>query len=333
MIARLVQAVIACIAFLLPAVAVAAASTGRAGEASAQAYPNKPIRLIVPFAPGGTNDILARMLATHLTQTLGQTVLVDNRPGFQGVIGTDLAAKANPDGYTLLMVSSAYTMNPVTLKLPYDSITALEFVAKIGASFLVLSVGPSLPVNSVKDLLAAAKAKPGVIVLSSSGGFMHFATALFTSLSKENFNIVLYKGGFPAMMDVIGGQTHATFAVSVPALPHLRSGKLKGLAVGTLKRAELLPELPTLDESGIKGYDASNWYAIATASGTPRPIVTKLHGEIVRYFTSPEIQKQMTAMGAVLDLRTSEEMRKIIPAEIAKWTKVAKDAGMPRAEK
>jgi tripartite-type tricarboxylate transporter receptor subunit TctC len=299
----------------------------------AQAYPTKPIRLIVPFSPGGTNDILARMLATHLTQTLGETMIVDNRPGFQGVIGTDLAAKAAPDGYTLLMVSSAYTMNPVLVKLPYDPIRAMEFVAKIGASFLVLSVGPSLPVDSVKDLLAAAKRRPGEIVLSSSGGFMHFATALFMSLSKEKFNLVLYKGGFPAMMDVIGGQTHATFAVSVPALPHLRSGKLKGLAVGTLKRAELLPDIPTLDEEGIKGYDASNWYAIATASGTPRAIVTKLHDEIARYFTSPEMQKQMTAMGAVIDIKTPEEMRKIIPEEIKKWTSVAIEAGMPREVK
>ncbi len=299
----------------------------------AQAYPNKPIRLIVPFSPGGTNDILARMVATHLSQTLGETMIVDNRPGFQGVIGTDLAAKAAPDGYTLLMVSSAYTMNPAVIKLPYDTVTALEFVAKIGASFLVLSVGPSLSVNSVQDLLAAAKAKPGQIVLSSSGGFMHFATALFASLSKEKFNIVLYKGGFPAMMDVIGGQTHATFAVSVPALPHLRSGKLKGLAVGTLKRAELLPDLPTLDEAGIKGYDASNWYAVATATGTPRPIVMKLHDEIARYFTSPEMQKQMTAMGAVVDIKTPDEMRKIIPAEMEKWGKVAIEAGMPRAPK
>jgi tripartite-type tricarboxylate transporter receptor subunit TctC len=230
------------------------------------------------------------------------------------------------------MVSSAYTMNPAVRKLPYDSIRALEFVAKIGASFLVLSVGPLLPVNSVNDLLAAARAKPGQIVLTSSGGFMHFATALFTSLSKHDFNIVLYKGGFPAMIDVIGGQAHAHFAVSVPALPHLRSGKLKGLAVGTLKRAELLPDLPTLDEVGVKGYDASNWYAIATASGTPRAIVTRLHNEIVRYFTSPEVQKQMTAMGAVIDLRTPDEMRKIIPAEIAKWTKVAVEARMPRTD-
>lgn len=323
-----VVALFASILLLFPA--PASAQTKPAGPETA--YPSRPVRLIVPFAPGGTNDILGRMVAQHLSQKLGQNVIVDNRPGFQGVIGTDIAAKATPDGYTLLMVSSAYTMNPVTLKLPYK-VEDMEFIAKIGASFLVLSVGPSMQVNSVPDLVAAARAKPGQIVLSSSGGFMHFATALFSGLSGQKFNIVLYKGGFPAMMDVIGGQTHATMAVSVPALPHLRSGKLKGLAVGTLKRAALLPDLPTLDEAGIKGYDASNWYAVATATGTPQTIVTKLHNEIAGYFTSPEMQKKMTAMGAVIDIKTPEEMRRIIPSEIAKWTKVADEAGIPREKR
>ena len=321
MFARLIPVLLASAAVLLPATVLA------------QAYPTKPIRLIVPFAPGGTNDILGRMVATHLTERLGQTMIVDNRPGFQGIIGTDLTAKAAPDGYTLAMISAAYTMNPVTQKMPYDSIRALDFVAKIGASFLVLSVGPLLPVNSVKDLVATAGRRPGEIVFASSGGFMHFASALFQGLSKQKFNIVLYKGGFPAMMDVIGGQAHAHLAVSVPALPHLRAGRLKGLAVGTLKRVDQLPDLPTLDEEGIKGYDAANWYAVAAPAGTPRAIVTKLHNEIARYFTSPEMRKKMAAMGAVIDIKTADEMRKIIPAEIAKWTQVAVDAGIPRADK
>lgn len=296
----------------------------------AQSYPVKPMRLIVPFSPGGTNDILARMVATHLSETLGESMVVDNRPGAEGIIGTDIAVKAKPDGYTLLLVSSAYVMNPVVRKLPYDSLTALEFIAKIGASFLVLSVNPALPANSVKELLDLAKEEPGKVTLGSSGGFMHFASALLKSLSQRDFNIILYKGGAPAMIDTISGQVNATLAVSVPALPHLRSGKLKGLAVGTLKRVELLPQLPTLDEAGIKGYDASNWYAIATASGTPRSIVMKLHDEVARYFKSPQMQKQLTAMGAVIDLKTPDEMRAYIPGEISKWTKVAIDAGMPR---
>ena len=321
MLERLSRALLTSIVVLLPAVV------------PAQGYPTKPIRLIVPFAPGATNDILSRMVGTQLQQAWGQPVIVDNRPGAEGTIGTDLAVKAPPDGYTLVIISSAYTMNPVTMKLPYDPITALAFVSKLGTSFLVLAVGPLLPVNSVKELIAAAHAKPGEIVFSSSGGFLHFATALFTSLSKEKFNIALYKGGFPAMMDVIGGQTHVAFQASAAVLPQLRAGRLKALAVGSLKRVDMLPDAPTLDESGIKGYECANWYAIATASQTPRATVTKLHSEIARHFTSPETMKQMAAMGATVDIKTADEMRKIIPAEIAKWTKVAIDAGMPRADK
>lgn len=325
MFSQLIRAGIVCIA-LLPA-----ATRGQSPPAAPAPYPNKPIRLIVPFSPGGTNDVLARMIATHLSQTLGQSVIVDNRTGGEGLIGTEIAVKAPPDGYTLLLVSSAYVMNPAVRKLPYDPQKALDFIAKLGASFIVLSVGPSLPVNSVKELLAAANARPGELVLATSGGFQYFASALFTSLSKQKFNIVLYKGAVPAMIDVIGGQVHSTFAVSVPAMPHLRSGKLKGLAVGTLKRTELLPDIPTLDESGVKGYEASNWYAIAATGGTPRTVVAKLHDEITRYLKMPEVQKQFTAMGGVIELKTPDDMRKYIPAEIAKWTQVAIEARMPRA--
>jgi tripartite-type tricarboxylate transporter receptor subunit TctC len=335
MLERLAVALIASTVMVCAGEADAASSRAAKADskASDQSYPNKPIRLIVPFSPGATNDILARMVGNHLNQTFGQPVIVDNRTGAEGTIGTDLAAKARPDGYTLVIISSAYTMNPVVMKLPYDPLTALEFITKIGNSFLVLVVGPALQVTSVKELLSAARAKPGQINLSSSGGFLHFATALFTSLSKEKFNIVLYKGGAPAMMDVIAGQTHAAFQASVPVLPQIKSGRLRPLAVGSLTRAELLPDVPTLDESGLKGYECANWYSIATAAGTPRPVVMKLREEIVRYFTSPEVQKQISAMGAVLDFKGPDEMRKIIPAEIAKWTKVAAEAGMPRVDR
>lgn len=318
MFSRLIQGIVAVAVGIAPVVA------------QAQDYPDKPIRLIVPFSPGGTNDILARIVATHMGEKLGKTMIVDNRPGFQGILGTDLAVKADPDGYTLVVISSAYTMNPVIYKMPYDTLTALEFVAKMGASFLILSVNPSSSANTVSDLLAAAKSKPGELTMSTSGGFMHFATELFKSVTKTNFNVIMYKGGNPAMIDVMGGQVNANLAVSVPAIPHLRSGKLKGLAVGLPKRSDLLPNLPTLDEAGVKGYEAANWYAIATASGTPKPIVTKLHDELAHFFTSPEMMKKMTEMGAVVDIKTPDEMRKIIPAEIAKWTKVAAEAGMKR---
>ncbi|HEX2830933.1 MAG TPA: tripartite tricarboxylate transporter substrate-binding protein [Burkholderiales bacterium] len=329
---RVIRVVAACIA--LSSIAAEAAQapvpTRRAG-ASGGDYPSRPIRMIVPFAPGASNDILARMGAQHLQQTWGQPVVVDNRAGAEGIIGTDTAVKARPDGYTLVIISSAFTMNPAVMKLPYDPPKALDFVLKIGKSFLILVVGPSMPqVNSVKDLLAAAKAKPGQVVLSSSGGFLHFATALFMSQSKEQFNLVLYKGGYPALMDIMAGQTHAGFQASPAALPHMKSGKLRGIAVGSLARSEMLPELPTLDESGFKGYECANWYAIATAAHTPRPIVTQLHQELVRYFTSPETAKLLAGMGIVLEIKTTEEMRRIIPQEIAKWTKVAIEAGMPR---
>ena len=308
----------------------AAAPAQPTAAGPAPAYPSKPIRMIVPFAAGGTNDVVGRMAAAHLAELWGKPVVVDNRTGADGIIGTDIAAKSPADGYTLVVLSSGFGMNPAVRKLPYDTLTAFDFVGKVGESFLILSVNPSLPVNSVRELVALAAKRPGEITFSSSGGFMQFATALFAGLSKQKINIVIYKGGFPAMIDVIGGQVNAHFAVSVPAIPHLKSGKLKGLAVGMLKRSELLPELPTVDEADVKGYDASNWYAIAAPAGTPRPIITQLHQELVKYFTAPDTVKKFTAMGAVLDIKTPEEMRKYIPEEIAKWTKVAIDAGMPR---
>ncbi len=272
------------------------------------------------------------MIATHLTDTLGKTFIVDNRTGAEGIIGTETAVRAAPDGYTLVILSNAYVMNPAVRKLPYDPVKALDFIAKLGSSATLLCVGPSLPANSVKDVLAAAKAKPGQITLGSSGGFQHFATALLRSLSGVDFNIVLYKGAGPALVEVLGGQLHGTLVPIVPVLPHMRSGKIKALAVGTLKRSALLPELATLDELGIKGFDAANTYAIAAPAGTPPAIVNRLHKLIAAYMLAPETQKVLTGMGAEVDIKTGEEIRKIIPAEIAKWTKVAIAAGMPREQ-
>ena len=306
-----------------------AGARGAAPPAEAS-YPTKPVRLLVPFTPGGTNDILARMIAGHMSDKLGKTMIVDNRPGADGVIATEIVTKAAPDGYTLIVLSAAYAMNPAVRKLPYDPDKAVEFIMKLGAGPTVLSVGPALPVNSLKELFSATQAKPGQIVFGTSGGFQHFATALLKTLSGQNFNIVLYKGTFPALIDVIGGQTHASIAPVVPSLPHFKSGKMKPLAMGTLKRSTMLPDLPTLDELGVTGYDASNWYTIATTPGTPKSIINKLYHEISVYMQMPETVKTLTAMGAEVDVRSPEDTRKFIPAEIVKWRKVAIDSGMPR---
>jgi len=307
----------------------AAIAFGAAAPANTS-YPTKPVRVLVPFTPGGTNDILARMVAIHLTDKLGKTFIVDNRPGADGVIATEIVAKAAPDGYTLIVLSAAYAMNPAVRKLPYDPDKAVEFIMKLGAGPTVLSVGPALPVDSVKGLFSVTQAKPGQIVFGTSGGFQYFATALLKTLSGQNFNIVLYKGTAPALVDVIGGQTHASIAPVVPSLPHFKSGKMRPLAMGTIKRSVMLPDLATLDELGVTGYDASNWYTIATTPGTPKAVTSRLYAEIAAYMQMPETVKMLTAMGAEVEVRPPEDTRKFISAELVKWRKVAIDTGMPR---
>jgi tripartite-type tricarboxylate transporter receptor subunit TctC len=316
-------------AFMLVAIGACAATLAAAAPADAT-YPSKPVRLIVPFSPGGTNDILARMIGQHLTEKLGKTFIVDNRPGADGVIATDIVSKANPDGYTLLVLSSAYAMNPAVRKLPYDPKNAVDFILKMGDGPTLLSVGPALPVKSVKELFAATQAKPGEIIFGTSGGFQYFATALLKTVSRQDFNIVLYKGTAPSLIDIIGGQTHAGLAPIVPTLPHLRSGKMKALAAGTIKRSSMFPDLPTLDELGYKGFHASNWYTIATTPGTPKAIVSKLYDEISAYMRSPATTKTFTAMGGEVDILSTEEVRKFVAEEMVKWRKVAIDSGMPR---
>lgn len=318
---------------LLFALWVAACSVSGAAKAAAagdDTYPDKPIRFVVPFAPGGTNDVLARMIANHLTEQYGKPVIVDNRPGADGVIGTQIVSKAAPDGYTILIVSAAYAMNPAVRRLPYDPKNAVDFVMKVGDGPTILTVGPALKVNSVKELFAATTAKPGQIVFGTSGGFQHFATALFRGLSGQDINIVVYKGAGPALIDVLGGQTHGSIVPIVPSLPHIRSGKLTPLAAGTLKRSSMFPQMPTLDELGVKGYHSSNWYAIAVPPGTPKSVIGKLYDDIGAYMRQPSTVKTFTSMGGELDLKTADEVREMIPTEIAKWTKVAIEAGMAR---
>ena len=313
-------------AMAVTAVLILAAQSGVVAAQGADNYPSKPIRLIVPQAPGGSNDIFARYIGSQVAERLGTQIVVDNRAGAEGMIGSELVARAAPDGYTMLMASTAFTMNPAVIKkLPYDQIKDFTFVATLGRGPVLIAVGPSLPVNSVKELVALGKSKPNHITMASAGGFMHFVSAMFRSQAGIEAVIALYKGGGPALTDVTGG--HAHMAVStVPTLaPHLRLGKVKALAVGSAKRLSIMPELPTVAEAGVPGYEASIWAATA---GTPAAIVNKLNAEVAEVLKRPEIIKRFTGEGAEVEMRTPAEIRTMIAADLIKWDKVAQDAKM-----
>jgi len=302
-----------------------------AADGAGQNYPAKPIRVIVPQAPGGSNDIMARYVGGLLSERLGRQVVVDNRPGAEGMIATETVARANPDGYTLLMASTAFTMNPaVVKKLPYDPIKDFDWVATFGKAPVVITVGPAAPVNSLQDLIALAKSKPNYITMASAGGFMHFVSAMFRSHAGFNGEIALYKGGAPALIDVMSGQAHMAVATIPTSNTYIRSGKIKALAVGATKRAPSLPDVPTSVEAGLPSYQAEIWWAWATTAGTPSAVINKLNTEIAAILVLPETAKRFAVDSAEVDIRTPAEIRKMIPADLAKWAKVARDAGMDK---
>ena len=309
----------------------AQAAQRSASDGAGLNYPAKPIRVIVPQAPGGSNDIMARYVGGLLSERLGRQVVVDNRPGAEGMIATETVARANPDGYTLLMASTAFTMNPaVVKKLPYDPIKDFDWVATFGKAPVVITVGPAAPVNSLRDLIALGKSKSNYITMASAGGFMHFVSAMFRSHAGFKGEIALYKGGAPALIDVMSGQAHMAVATIPTSNTHIRSGKIKALAVGATKRAPSLPDVPTTVEAGLPSYQAEIWWAWATTAGTPVAVLNKLNTEIAAILVLPETAKRFAVDSAEVDIRTPAEIRKMIPADLAKWAKVAKDAGMEK---
>ena len=301
--------------------------------ADADTYPARAVRLIIPFPPGGSNDVVGRVLATQLGERLGKPVVVDNRSGAGGVIGTEIAAKSEPDGYTLLFVSSAFAASASLYKLSYDPIKSFTPVAAIAAGPNVLVVNNSLPVNSVKELIAFAKARPGELNIASAGvgSFQHLGSELFISMADIKIVIVQYKGGGPAMMDTIAGNAQVMLGSLVQTLPQIRGGKLRALGVGGLKRSQTIPEVPTIAEAGVPGYEAINWWGIVAPAGTPRPIVTRLHREITAIQQSPEMQKRFQAEAVEAVQMDTAEFGRYIEAEITKWGKLVKQAGI-RAE-
>jgi tripartite-type tricarboxylate transporter receptor subunit TctC len=295
----------------------------------ADEYPSKPVRLIVPFPPGGSNDIVARMVGTQLADRLGKQVIVDNRSGAGGVVGTEVAAKAPPDGYTLLLVSSAYAISPGLYKqLPYDPAKAFVPVAILATGPNAVCVYPGLPVKSVKDLIALAKEKPGKLNYAAAGpgSFQHLGAELFKSMAGVDIVGVQFKGGGPALIDVVGGHSQINIGSLVQALPHIRSGKLRVLGVGGAKRSSILPDVPTIAEAGVPGYEASNWWGIAAPAGTPPAVVERLHRELSAILGSAETQKRFLDEGAEVVRMSPAEFGAFIATETAKWTRVIKEA-------
>jgi tripartite-type tricarboxylate transporter receptor subunit TctC len=299
-------------------------------QAQVQDYPAKTVRVIVPFAPGGSNDIVGRLLAAHLSDRLGRQFVIDNRGGAGGLVGTEMVWKAAPDGYTLLVVSVAFPMNAAVYKLPYDPMKAFTPVVLLGTGTNGFAVHPALPVKNVKELIALAKARPGQMQYSSAGvaTFQHLSSEMFKSMAGVNILHVPYKGGGPATIDLIAGQVQMSIASLIVILPHQRSGKIRIIATGGAKRSATLPETPTIAESGVPGYEANNWWGVMAPAGVPEAIVRKLNTESNTVMNLPDTKKRLTAEGAEPFSVTPEQFTKHIAAEIAKWGKVTKDAGI-----
>jgi len=310
---------------------VAAFAAGAWAQPNLSPYPTKPIRIVVPFPAGGTTDVLARAAAQKLTESLGQPVVVDNRPGAGGNIGAELVAKSAPDGYTLLMGTvGTHAINPSLYpKMPYDHVRDFAPIILVAGVPNVLVVNPSLPVNSVQELIAYAKANPGKLNFASSGNgtSIHLSAELFKTMAGVQMTHVPYKGSAPALQDLVGGQVQLMFDNLPSSLALIKAGKLKALAVTSKTRAPALPEVPTMAESGLPGFEASSWFGLLGPAGTPQPAITKVNAEIAKWLATPEAKEKLIAQGANVAGGTPEDFARHIAAETAKWQKVVKDSG------
>ena len=302
-----------------------------ASVAWAQAYPSKPVKLIVPFAPGGFTDVVARILGQKLSATMGQQFIVENKPGAGSIIGTDFVAKAAPDGYTLVMVSTTHVISPWIYKtMPYDPIKSFTVVSKLVDSPYVLLVNPKVPAKDVKEFIALAKAAPDTIHYASSGNgsAQHLMGGLFVSMTGAKLKHVPYKGSGGAATDLVAGVVESSFAGVPNALAQVPQGRLKALAVTTSKRIPQLPDVPTMQEAGVAGYDASVWLALLAPAGTPRDIVVKLNAEIGKLMASADTKKALFDAGVEVAPSTPEAMSDYMVTEMDRWGKVVRDAGI-----
>lgn len=294
-------------------------------------YPNKPIRIVAPFPPAGTADFLSRILADKLTQTWGQQVIVDNRSGAGGVIGTDIVAKATPDGYTLLMSAIGHVANPALYKnLPYDTVRDFAPIALIADVPIVVVTNPKLNVHSVKDLIALARSKQGQLNFAAGGvgASSHWAGELFRSLAKIEWQTVQYKGGGPALLAILSGESDLMFSPIASCIAHLKAKRLTGVAVTSPKRVSLTPELPTIAESGVPSYDFQAWYGLLAPAAVPRSILVKLNKDVNAALGDPPTRSALMSRGAEPLGGSMEEFARFIPQEIKKYAAVAKEAGI-----
>jgi len=298
---------------------------------AAQNYPNRPIRFIVPFPPGGGNDIVGRIVAQKLSESLGVSVVVDNRGGAGGTIGTDVTAKASPDGHTMLINNVSLAVNATLIeKLPYDTLKDLAPISLLGRQPNVLVVHPSVAASSVSELLALARAKPGQITYGSGGvgTASHLATELLKLMTRTEMVHVPYKGLGPALTDLMGGRLQLIISTLASALPQVKSGKLKPLAVTTAQRSSFFPELPTMGEAGVAGYEFSTWYGLLVPARTPAPVVGRLNSETVKALNSPALKQQFAAQGLEPASSTPSEFGAYLKSETAKWAKVIRAANI-----
>jgi tripartite-type tricarboxylate transporter receptor subunit TctC len=315
------------------AAALAAASAALWPPAApAQTYPTKPIRIIVPYAPGGSTDVLLRIFAPRLSEILGQQVLIDNRPGAASIVGLDIVAKAPPDGYTVGIANIAYGANPTLYrKMPFDSEKDFAPVGQIAVVTMVLSVHPSLPTRSVKEYIALAKAKPGSLTYASAGNGSanHLAGARFAHAAGLKLEHVPYKGGGPAVIAIVGGEVSTLYATIPSAIHHFKSGRLRALAVSSAKRNSALPELPTVAEAApLPGFEAIEWQGVMVPAGTPREVILRLNQAFAKVTALPDVKDKVAALGSDLVSSTPEEYDAFLKRELATWSKVVKAVGL-----
>ena len=294
-----------------------------------QSYPNKPIRFLLPYPPGGSTDTFSRIVTQKLSESLGQQVVVENRPGGNTIIGTDALAKAAPDGYTIGLVATTYAINPSLFKLPYDPAKDLIPIIQAGFSSLVLVVHPSVPVKTLKEFLTYAKANPGKLNYGTvgSGSITHLASELFEDVAGIDTVNVPYKGTAPMVTDLIGGQLHYALDTPVTSIPHLKSGKLRGIAVASAKRSSAMPDIPTMVEAGLP-FEISAWLGIMAPAGTPKEIVSKLNAEINKILQMPDVRERLAASALEPGGGDPEQLAAVIKTDLARWPAIVKKANV-----